>query len=65
MTSELAALKSRMSWQHGHHIDTLPIEPAPLLNRHPVIVAGLSWIEQRIQKLEWLAQDFPQLVQDF
>ena len=49
---EIAVLKSCMSLQHGHHIDSLPVESAIPPNWRPLVVAGASPTCQRIQQLE-------------
>lgn len=49
---QIAALQSCMTWQHGHHIETLPVEPRPSSNPYPVVVAGPSPVCREIWSYE-------------
>lgn len=50
----LSALRSCASIQHGHHIDSMPIEPPVPMNKQPLVAISARPIHQEIYESETL-----------
>lgn len=50
----LSALRSCASIQHGHHIDTMPIEPPVPMNEQPLVAISERPIQREIYEYETL-----------